>query len=653
MSRRQALFGILACILPGSATAQGFTIRKASRNEIGFQFAQIRFGAQGGGGARQQLYHEWLRLGFEGVVIDPSVIDFRFTLNPTLNQTQQSLPHDLPNRSQAALGVDLGVGVFRSGVLSATLNWSQANGNERSSFGSEIESRSSNLGAAIWYRNPLLPTQLDFRRTTRRRVWLDGAPEIWEDIAVERMRLSAKNRKTSILLERNESTNRFSGRVLTTNVGEVAHSTKWGKGSSSRSTIRYVQGTRSAGSSLIVTGADDYRHASWTERLRLQHTARIVSDYMFRKSWGRSNGRATGEQFISAAASTRISSQLNATVPFTSRSTSVDGGSVNVLTLLPRVVFGTAISRRASVSASVSIGYERRRSDPTGDGWANVVDERHIVGPSGRLSLMNPWADEASVSVMDAGRSVVYDVGVDYWLAASLPVLDIVIPPTGRITAGDTVLVSYRYQVFPDAQSDALRADYGATLRIQGLRVYFRRSVSATGGAGGGVANQASAAGFFLDDRDDQVMGISVGKAIGFGDVQILAQRRQIEHAAYRSTAYELRSTLGVDFPKGIHGAFGGSLSRTTNSAGRIDRMLSVTSAMTWVPVRTLRLAGTLGVWRWAQNERESRTLGGGLNAEWNVGLTSIVLRFSRNTWDNAGKRSSNSRFSAYLSRSF
>jgi hypothetical protein len=281
------------------------------------------------------------------------------------------------------------------------------------------------------------------------------------------------------------------------------------------------------------------------------------------------------------------------------------------------------------------------------------VDERHVVGPAGRISLVNPWADEISVSIMDAGRSVVYDVGVDYWLAASPPVLEIVIPPTGRITAGDTLLVSYRYQAFPDVRSDALRADYGATLRIRGLRVYFRRSLSATGGEGGGATNQTPAAGFFLDDRDDQIVGISVGKAIGFGDVEIQAQRRQFEHAAYRSTAYELRSTLGVDFPKGIHGKFGGSVSHTTNSVGRVDRMLSLTSAMTWVPTPTLRLAGTLGVWRWAQNERESKTLGGGLNAEWNPGLTSIVLRFSRNVWDNAGRRSSNNRLSTYVSRSF
>jgi hypothetical protein len=514
---------------------------------------------------------------------------------------RQSRPDDLPDRSQAALGVDLSVGVFRSGVLSATLNWSQTSGNERSTIGSEIESRSSNLGAAVWYRNPLLPVQLDLRRTTRKRVWLDGAPE----------------------------------------------------GSSSRSTIRFVQGTRSASGDIILSGAGDYKHASWAERLRLQHTSRIGSDYVFRKSWGRSGERATGEQFISVAARARISSLFNATVPFTSRSTSGDGGSVNFLTLLPRVVFGTTLSQGASLSASASIGYERRRSDPSGDGWANVVDERYVVGPAGRIPLRNPWVDEMSVSVMDAGRSVVYDAGVDYWLAAWPPARDIVIPPTGRITAGDTLLISYRYQAFPDAQSDALRTDYGATLRIRGLRLYFRRSLSVAGGEDSGVTNQVPTAGFFLDDRDDQVLGISFGKAIGFGDMEILAQRQQFEHTAYRSTAYELRSSLGVDFREGIHGAFGGGVSHATNSVGRIDRMLSLTSAMTWVPTPTLRLAGTLGVWRWAQNERESKTVGGGLNVEWNAGLTSVELRLSLNKWDNAGKRSSNSRLSTFVSRSF
>ncbi len=651
MIRPGPLLVLAALLVPSPARGQSILlIRRASRNEIGFQFTQLVFGDPLGTGTTQFAYREWLRAGIEGVLVSPEVLDFHLALRPSFGQVRLPRRHDLPDQDQTGLGLSLGARVFPRGLLSASLNASRSNGNNRTSIGTETQSRSANFGATLSYRNALLPTQLEYRSATQHRAWLDAAQDVREDVAVERIRLSAKNRKTNVLLERNRSEDRRSGQVLTTKLGEVRHAAGWGKGSRARSSISYVQGTRFlADASIPIPGAT-YRRITWTEGVHLQHTRTVASDYSYRRSWRKANGSTTGDRLAEASVNAQITRELRAGATLSSQSTGYDGGSVNVLRLVQRAAVSARLPARATFGASASIGYQRSRATPTGDGWVTIVDERHLVGPTGRFTLDNAWVDEASVTVTSSDRSRVYEVAVDYWLVASPPLLDVVVPPAGRIAVGDTLLVNYRHQVFPESRTGSLLASYGATLNLPVLRVYFRRTLSDVLGEGTSAVAGAAGVGVF-GDRDEQVVGVGFGGWTPVGYLDVVGERRQLEQAAYDFTTYELRSTLRVSLPGNANGAVGASASRTNSSAGR-DDMVSATSSLGWSPAAGLRLEGTFAAWRWERNGRLSKTMGGSLDAEWRIGLTSILLRYSRNAWENGARRSS-SRLTTYIARTF
>lgn len=654
MIRRGLLLtAALALWAAPAASQSGLVVRRTSRNELGFRFTHTGFDGQSGGAIRR-AYREWLVIGIEGTLVDPSVVDFRTTLRPTLGQVLQNRS-DLPDASQNSLGFATGVRLFPRGLVSASFSASRTSATDRTNLGTETQSEMATLGAALALRNRLLPAEVRYQRLSRQQVWLDGGPQqLIDDNATERIRFAAKNRKTSILLERNLTGNRFSQRIFTTDRAEGRHTTRWGKGSRSQSTLTYVRGTRSSPTEVPGAIAASVERFVWTEALHLQHTRMVASDYAYRRGWASSGGIRTGHHDVGAALRAQVLPRLSAGVAIGSRTNDFQKGSLSSLTFSPDMAFGARLPYGGGVSGSASIGFVHNRSTPGDNGTVAIVDERHVVDASGRFTLENPLVDQTSVTVASSDRTRVFEAGVDYWFVEIAPFLDVVIPPGGRIATGDTLLVDYQYQAFPESSTLGVLASYGATVAFPVARVYYRRSLQAAGDGKSTVAMDGTSGIASLNDRDEHVVGLGVGGSTPVGRFDLLAERHDVQFgAAYSFTTYDIHGTLRVALPGNAHGAVGASASRTSGNTGRVDKLTSVTSSASWRPVPSLRLNGTFILWRWVQDGLRSKTAGGTLDAEWRVGMTRFVLQYSRNSWINVARRSGTNRLSTYFVRTF
>jgi hypothetical protein len=268
--------------------------------------------------------------------------------------------------------------------------------------------------------------------------------------------------------------------------------------------------------------------------------------------------------------------------------------------------------------------------------------------------LENPAVEAASVTVASSDRSRIFAVGVDFLLVESPPFLDVVVPPGGRIATGDTLLVNYRYRPFPETSDLSLLAAYGANLSFPLIRIYYRRSLRNGADDEMNVQTTGTVGLASVRDRDDQVLGVGITRPTPVGTLDIIAERRQFEFGtAFGTTSHSIRGTLGVGLPGNAHGAIGANLNHTKGTDGLVQQVVSVTSSATWIPLPGLRLDGSLVAWKWTQNGRRRKTIGGVLDAEWRIGHTSVVLQYSRNQWEDENRRSAVNRLATYFVRTF
>ncbi len=653
MTRAGALVVLGGLLSPVVALGQSaVTVGKASNNEVGFQFTHQVFGRRAGAGTTRLTYRGWARLGIEGVIASPRVADYRFMLQPTLAQVRIQQREDSPDEREEILGLTFSARIFPRGALSGKFNVSRTSGSDRTSTGTERQLRSNTLGAGVSFRNRFLPAEFEYRNESRERLWLDRGTSALENRAVEKILFSASNRKTRVRLERNVSRNRISGGVFSAHRAEVRHTTRWGKGSRSQSSLVYYRGVRS-----FVGGpvSSLFERFNWSERLHLQHTRSVGSDFGFRRSWGRAAASSTGRVDADAAVRARITRRLSMAIALASRSTDFEGGSASGLSFSPSVAFGFTLPSNGDLSASASAGFDHNRSKPGENSWVAVVDERHVVDASGRFTLNNQMVDVTSVVITSAARSRIFDAGVDYQLAESRPFLDVLVPPGGRIATGDTLLVSYRYQPFPESSDLAFIAAYGVTVYFPSVRVYLRRSLRAGADDPPGLLGSGDVVLASVHNRDEQVVGIGLTQPTPVGSLDVVAERRYIEFgSAYRTTFYDIRGTLGFRLPGDAHGVVGANLSHSKNGDGLVQDVVSLRSSASWIPpVPGLRLEGSFVIWNWVLDGRSSHTMGGVLDVEWRVGRTSVVLQYSRNRWEDDTRRNTLNRLWTYLVRTF
>lgn len=119
-----------------------------------------------------------------------------------------------------------------------------------------------------------------------------------------------------------------------------------------------------------------------------------------------------------------------------------------------------------------SLNNEKRRSNI---GYKNIIDESQTFVQGTNLVLDNPFVDLSSIIVKDVNRLIIYQENFDYLVTRKGSFVEIQRIPGGQISAGATVLISYKAEQQPSLSFRTSIHKYGAGLNIINnlLEVYF------------------------------------------------------------------------------------------------------------------------------------------------------------------------------------
>lgn len=639
----------MALLFAASGTAWGqqraITIRDVS-GEVGGGFDGSWFGFTTTESAKRLTYREWITLGVSGSLLHPRVLPFHVMVRPTRLQLDWSGPVTLLNNDGDRLDLNAGVGFLPGRPVSFSGRVLRTSGSTPGPFGLETDFETTEWAGDIYLRNPYLPVQLSYStRSLKELVRAPARPQsIRQDANIQTVTFLAQNSKTRLFGERREYDDRAGPEDFTSHLATLDHRLRWGKKSRLLSSVRYTE----------RTGTGVFDRISWEESLHLQHTWTVESDYRFGLNRTETPGNVVRGRFGDVGFTVRPAPQLMLGADFHGQSNRFTNGTQAYYRWGPRASWRATLPFQAQLAVGASLGFEQVRQDAS-DGRVPVVNEPHVIDPSGRFLLDNTDVVAGSVVFTDQSETTIYQSGFDYQLFPSGSLVEVLVLPGGRIATGDTVLVDYTFLIFPEGQTDALLGQYSASIGAQGITVYHRRSIreqenattSLIGGVGSGGGSIVNIA-----DRDDMTTGIRFTRRIGRASLNLLAERGRLESNEFKFLSTRVRGAVTVPLGQNLRSSVTADWSES--ESGDFTREIwNAGLTLEWQPVGPLRLRSNLAAWRWTETSgNRQRFVGGGIEADWRYRRLSIQLRYDHNAWRESFENTEN-RLYARVVRSF
>lgn len=585
----------------------------------------------------RQVFREWLHVRLAGDVLHPRLFNFALGFGPNLVQERWTGGLESPTAGGGRLNLDAAANFLSGAPLSLSFSGFRWTGSSPGRLGAKIDEDRSGFGLRVVYDNTFLPMQLTYSDKSRDVTWRPLAqPSFGVAETIRSLRLTARNSKTTVWLERAAFSDRLGDRDFTSYQANLQHQMRWGKRSRLLSSAQY----------LDRSGIFANSRLSWSQRIHLQHTWTLASDYDYRifslENTGGRNSGWTGSATVTYQARPDLVFAANGQ----GTASRFTGGEQSFYRVQPRVSYVAALPHGASLRAGLAIGYEWRNRQPTADGWLDVVDERHVVDDTRRFYLREPFIDETSVVVTSADETTLYQVDFDYRLVEAGAQLELFALPGGRLAVGDTLSIDYRHQIVPETDANAVIADFSLALRWHSLNLYHRRSLRDQ------QSGHDSGSTFGLVNFDYMTTGIAVSLEVPGGILNLSGEHNRRQSDLFDITSYALRSAYSVLLRTDLRG----TLEAHTVLRRDGDLTFSQTTAnlsADWTVSRRLRLWGSLIGWVWSEDiGRNEELLGGRLGTEYLLGLTSIRLRYERFSWWDGLDRTEN-RFMLGVARSF
>jgi hypothetical protein len=639
----------IAILCPAAAVAQSAVTLERPGVQVGFSFDGRWNDFAGPDDGRTLRYWEWLGLDLRGTIVDPRLVRYSIGLRPGWRQTVSDGLLTEPEKNASLLAWRAGVELLPSRPLSLSLFTFRDRDVRQNRIGDRSQYDVTETSARLSYENRYFPVTARYRSRSSARVGsltaddpLDAkAPR--EDIRFQVLRVAAQNSRTRFLFERQSHEDRIAGVTLDKTAASLRHRVRWGKGSSIRSALEY----------LDYDGGADLRQLTWRELIHLQHSWSVFSDYEFLLRSFRDGGFPGTERLALIAATVRPVGRLQSRTRASWYSRGFNTSSTGTTRLLERLSYSTRLPFGGRMTASASLEYNRFSFEP-GEvaNWISVVDERYEVDAAGRVILMNVGVDAVSVRVKNADGSLIYQLGFDYQLLDDPPLTEILVIPTGRIVAGDTLQVDYRYQALPESRSSNLVGGFEMTAGMAGFELFTRGIRTAARSESPGAADIPSVQSRFApEDLNETVVGLRMSQVMWrtqmeFGFKWSDRQRRDY---AQRSTELFGGLTLQPRRDVAIGVSATGIWGRSTNG---LFRSVSGGTTIRWMPLPSLLCHGNLTLWRRAVGDELQTFFGGGAGVSWQPGLLEIQLQFTHDRLQGASSQTID-RLAAYISRSF
>jgi hypothetical protein len=441
-----------------------------------------------------------------------------------------------------------------------------------------------------------------------------------EDENTETLRLSMESSRAWIVVERVARDDRVNDIDFTNDRASANHRFRWGKGSSLVSQYQFFR----------RSGSRESTSQGWSERVHLQHTTTVSSDFSYsllrNESWGLGATGQSGEAQLRYLPNRFMEFRAQAL-----RRTQTFGlGSTSYLRATPRLALNLPLHARAVLRLDGEAGYEWHDQAPADEAWFVVVGEEHRIGETLRFALEEAFVDRESLVLRSEGGAILFQEGLDYRLVETGPLLEVFAFPGGRIEPGTVLLADYRFQVVPGAEAEAWIARYGVNLRLGnrwGLTLYHRRSIqSATEELTPGLISS-------LTNLDNLESGVALDMPAGPMSLNLSGYHSRQESDLFEYTSYGARGAIGFRLPKGLEGSVDGNLLRRTGEGVDFDNVQG-TARLQWTPHPSVRVGGDVYMYDWHQEETlRERFVGWGANAEWQYGQLRIEARADNNAW--------------------
>ncbi|MFQ5571884.1 MAG: hypothetical protein ACE5G0_19570 [Rhodothermales bacterium] len=610
----------LGCL--GSVQAQPLVRLVPNRAQIGLSFDGNWRDSGLGRSFSQNNFRERLVIPVMGALIADNFLRYSFELRPTFSQQRSSdLPKPFHSRD---LGLSTEATLLSSSFIPLNVRWDKSSGIQSGGFGTQNRFDTSILSSTLSIRNPLLPMSVTVSRRfsdTEIQVGPDLLP-VGRAENVRRLQASARNRKLDVtydwlkfddLLQENDHT--------TWNLS-INHWLRWGK--RSELNTRYLQAERK--------GNLPYARSSWSERLRLQHTMTTYTQFDYRRSRAEGEHIVTQEEGYGGSFTTRAGRELGFGVSASVDRDRINEGKRKTITVSPWLEMNVELPFGASLSAQGSVGFMTREQSEIEEELVPIFLEPHLVSQGLVVVLDRLFVDPASVVVLNANETLVFEEGLDYELITVGNLTEIHILVGSRIRQEDTILISYLYQpIFnPEFEEEGVDWSFNLGLRLAGFALQHAQSRRSTT-VGGEDAPP------ILGDFENQSTSLSTNRRLPIGRIRFNLVRRRRKTATLSYVTEDLKVSYIMPPLKRFRISFDANGRRVREGDVRVT-LLSISTSLSLDVGRTLHLRTTGRYQDWRQHFEEeglpptdivTRFFTATSSLDYRIGRSTVKVRFN------------------------
>lgn len=548
------------------------------------------------------LLEERVHLEQSGFLVDHRVVNFSIELSPVFRQGQEKRNAEKDSFRGRDLDYDINVNVLNGAIapVSGYFGTSRFTNTNDLAFGTRSFVDNGNSRIGLLWKNYWLPLSFEYRTESinREQIRFDGT-RFLRDEDREIYKINGRNRRLSFNLDRmavDDTANEQQYDISNLNLN---HNIRWGRSS-------YLQ------SMILINdrrGSLDSRIAQWNERLVLQHTDNLESRTSYRFYSQEAN-----DDSDSHSGDFELSHSL-----YQNLNTSARVGAQSVKSSLQeqtRYNFGASANYNKSfffgdINIGLSANYENVDRESK-RGLGEIIDERHVAKLVDPITLRRQLVVQSTILVT-AVDGFQYEAGIDYEVLTLGGVYtQIRIIPTGRISAGDLLLISYQYILQPSAEYDALFTAYDISFNYRWLRFYHQTS-----------SNQFSLiSGFGLPaDQSQRSTGLEAAWDFGSGRLRLLVESSQRKNGGLTSNNLNLSQSLGITLRKNL-GLNVSSSQIFNESDGFVfdnplldpDQRISTSKSdwftldagLSWTPRPNVGVLPSLGVWKRVEDRNQN-----------------------------------------------
>jgi hypothetical protein len=592
------------------------------------------------------LLEELILVRQEGYIWDPAITTFSLELVPIFRQDRRTQfgEKEKGRGNDLNYGFELGIFAEAKGPFDAYITSSRTTNVNDAAFAERNKTDISATQFLFNWKNEYLPMRFAYSQGSYSQVFDDttGFTRAWRDEDRERYEISARNSKMNLTLDSEKVDDNVQNNDYRTNRLLFRHLVPWGKGSTLRSLVTVRDRTGFNASTL----------ANWSELARIQHTNSVLSTIRYEFNSQKAELSESGDTSKTNQHMGRyrlehsLYDNLDSNVRMMGRFRDSDQVKQNELE------FGGGTNYRktffSDLSVSLNLSGDYRFTDRmTEEGLAEVINEPHVASFVEPIILRRPLVDVSTILVT-AEDGFTYLEGFDYEV---FPLGDLFtelrIIPSGRISIGDRLLVSYRYDPFPSAEFNTLSIGYAFNLNYKWLSFYHNSSRSDHRLKSGSIPPP---------DRRDDATGLMFDYSSDKWSAMFRVETRYRRIGDFDSDSLLFSQTLSFLTAQNLNFSFNGSQVFTHSKGSifldpRVDEDLQTNdlksdyytfdAVMNWNPKSNIRISPQVGFWRRKEDVRsgnlrdsDRKYVYAGLRVSWFLRQLMLELWYKHNTID-------------------